>query len=59
MSEIIYRVILLNMYIIKGETDHQPWLDAWDKCLGLMHWEDPEESGGEGGGWGDQDGEYK
>ena len=27
---------------------------AW----GLMPWEDPEESGGEGGGRGDQDGEY-
>ena len=26
-------------YIIKGETDHQPRLDAWDKCLGLVHWE--------------------
>ena len=26
--------------------------------LGLVHWEDPEESGGEGGGRGDQDGEY-
>ena len=25
---------------------------------GLVHWEDPEESGGEGGGSGDQDGEY-
>ena len=24
----------------------------------LVHWEDPEESGGEGGGKGDQDGEY-
>ena len=41
-----------NMYIIKGETDHQPRLDAWDKCLGLVHWEDPEGSGGEGGGMG-------
>ena len=20
-----------------GETDHQPRLDAWDKCLGLVH----------------------
>ena len=28
---------------IKGETDHQPRLDAWDKCPGLVHWEDPEE----------------
>ena len=24
-----------------------------------MHWEDPEESGGEGGGRGDRDGEYR
>ena len=44
--------------IIKGETDHQPRLDAWDKCSGLVHWEDPEESGGEGGGREDWDGEY-
>ena len=29
-----------NTYIIKGETDHQPRLDAWDKCSGLVHWED-------------------
>ena len=47
-----------NMYIIKGETDHQSRLDAWDKCSGLVHWEDPEESGREGGGRGEQDGEY-
>ena len=46
------------MYIIYSETDHQPRLAAWDKCSGLVHWEDPEESGGEGGGRGDQDGEY-
>ena len=45
-----------NMYIIKGETDHQARLDAWDMCLGLVHWEDPEGSGGEGGRRGDQDG---
>ena len=36
----------------------QPRLDAWDKCSGLVHWEDPEGSGGEGGGRGDRDGEY-
>ena len=30
------------MYIIYGERDHQPRLDAWDKCSGLVHWEDPE-----------------
>ena len=45
------------MYIIYGETDHQPRLDARDKCLGLVHWEDLEESGGEEGGRGDRDGE--
>ena len=28
------------------------------KCLGLVHWEDPEGSSGEGGGRGDWDGEY-
>ena len=47
-----------SMYIIYSETDHQPRLDAWDKCSGLVHWEDPEESGGEGGGTGDRDGQY-
>ena len=46
-----------SMYIIYSETDHQPRLDAWDKCSGPVHWEDPEESGGAGGGRGDQDGE--
>ena len=44
--------------IIYSETDHQPRWDAWDKCLGLVHWEDPEESGGDGGGRGDWDGEH-
>ena len=33
-----------NIYIIYSETDHQPRLDAWDKCLGMVHWEDPERS---------------
>ena len=47
-----------SMYIIYSETDHQPRWDAWDKCSGLVHWEDPEESGGEGGERGDWDGEY-
>ena len=46
------------MNIIYSETDHQPRLDARDKCLGLVHWEDPERSGREGGGRGDRDGEY-
>ena len=43
---------------IKGETDHQPRLVAGDKCSRLVHWDDPEGSGGEGGGRGDRDGEY-
>ena len=41
-----------SMYIIYSETDHQPRLDAWDKCSGLVHWKGPEELGGEGGGRG-------
>ena len=47
-----------NMYIIQGETDHQPRLDAWNKCSGLVHGWSPEGSGGEGGGRGDRDGEH-
>ena len=47
-----------SMYIIYNETDHQPRLDVWDKCSGLVHWEDPEGSGGEGVGRGDRDGEH-
>ena len=47
-----------SMYITYSETDHQPRLDAWDKCSGMVHWEDSEQSGGEGSGRGDQDGEY-
>ena len=46
------------VYIIKGETDRQPRLDAWDKCSGLVHWEDPEELDGERGGRGYRDGEH-
>ena len=47
-----------SMYIIYSETDHQSRWDAWDKCSGLVRWEDREDSGGEGGGSGDRDGEY-
>ena len=47
-----------NKYTIKGETDHQPRLDAWDKCSGLVQWEDPEGWDGEGGRWGDRDGQH-
>ena len=41
-----------NKYTIQGETDHQPRLDTWDKCSGLVHWDDPEGWDGEGGGRG-------
>ena len=40
-----------------SETDHQRRWDARDKCSGLVHWEDPEELGGEGGRREDRDGE--
>ena len=33
-------------------------LDAWDKHLDLVRWEDLEGAGGEGGGRGDRDGEH-
>ena len=46
------------MYIIKDETDRQLRLDAWDKCSGLVRWDDSEGWDGEGGGWGVQDGEH-
>ena len=45
------------MYTIKGETDHQPSLDAWYKRSDLVLWEDLEGVGGEGGGRRDWDGE--
>ena len=45
------------LYTIKGETDHRPRLDAWDKRSDLVLWEDLEGAGGEGGGRGDRDGE--
>ena len=42
----MFRENSIETCIIYGETDHQPRLDAWDKCSGLVHWEDPEGSGG-------------
>ena len=41
-----------NMYIIKCGTDRHSRLDAWEKCSGLVHWDDPEGWDGEGGGRG-------
>ena len=46
------------MYIIICETDHQSRFDAWDKCSGLVHWDDPEGWDKKGGGSGVQDGEH-
>ena len=48
----------IETYIIKCETDSQSRLVAWDKCSGLVHWNEPEGWDGEGGGRGVQDGEY-
>ena len=42
----------------QSETELQSRLDAWEKCSGLVHWEDPEGWDGEGGGRGDWDGEH-
>ena len=46
------------MYIIYCDTDRQSRFDAWDKCSGLVHYDDPEGWDGEGGGRGIQDGEH-
>ena len=46
------------MYTIKGETDHQPRLDAWDKRSDLVLREELEGAGGEAGGRGYRDGEH-
>ena len=51
-------IFLAYFTLYNGLQFHQPRLDAWDKCSGLVHWEDPEGSGGEGGGRGDRDGEH-
>ena len=51
------RTALKHVYYL-GETDHQPRLDAWDRCSDLVHWEDLGGACGEGDGRGDQDGEH-
>ena len=54
-------------YVLENEMRHNrkpwthfkeilSWCPGW--MHGLVHWEDPEGAGGEGGGGGDQDGEY-
>ena len=57
-SHQVAKVLEFHKYTIKGETDHQPRLDAWDKCSELVHWEDPEGWDGEGGERGDREGEH-
>ena len=47
------------MYNIIYETSRQSRFDGHDTgCLGLVHWDDPEEWYGEGGGRGIRDGEH-
>ena len=38
----MFRKNSIETCIIYRETDHQPRLDAWDRCSGLVYWEDPE-----------------
>ena len=45
-------------FIYKNRWWLEPRSDAWDKRSDLVHWEDLEGSGGEGGGRGDRDGEH-
>ena len=58
VESIVQREQHWNKYTIKGETDHQHRLDAWDGCSGLGHWEEPEGGDGEGGGRVDLDVEH-
>ena len=46
-------VYMYHSFLIHSSADGH-----LDKCSDLVHREDPEGSGGEGGGRGDQDGEY-
>ena len=52
-------VKIFNLTNNKNSTfKKQSRLDAWDKCSGLVHWDDPEGWDGERGGRGDWDGEH-
>ena len=37
-KSVLYICVSIETYIIQGETDHKPRLDAWDKCSDLVHW---------------------
>ena len=50
------RTALKHVYYLGGNRSPAQ-AGCRDKCSGLVHWEDPEGSGGEGGGRGHQDGE--
>ena len=47
-----------NKRCVIEKVRKQPRLDAWDKRSDLVHWENLEGTGGEGGGRGDWDGEH-
>ena len=51
------RTALKHVYYL-GWNRCMRQVDAWDKCLDLVHWENLEGAGGEGGGRGDRDGEH-
>ena len=55
LSSFVYMLCLQSLKPFKIKAHR---LDAWDKCLDLVHGEDPVGLGGEGGGRGDWDGEY-
>ena len=55
----MFRENSIETIILSRVKHHQPRLDAWDECSGLVHWENPEGWGGEGGGRGDRDGEHR
>ena len=46
------------IHLIRTDSNEFFLMDAWDKCSRLVHWEDPERWGGEGGGKGDRDEEH-
>ena len=50
--------ILVSMLFFLNIPPSPSPTDAWDKCSGVVHWEDPEGWDGEGGGRGDWDREH-
>ena len=54
----VFVYFLKSLYFVFIEQFKKYRLGAWDKCSGLVHWDDPEGWDGEGGGRGVQDGEH-